>query len=148
MTDAVMQTIDKFNNGDDVTIESIKENGSDFITSLIAGTATQAESIIAPSLQDTPAEQTVSTGSTYKEGNSFKEPFLPKDEWIAKMKKEGKWKGGSSMEKSPEVQNSIKRQAIGHMTSRTLIGMQGIVTPDNVIELIDKLYAKYVEIVG
>ena len=50
--------------------------------------------------------------------------------------------------KSPEEQNSIKRQAIGHMVSRTLIGMQGAVNEGNVEALIDKLYAKYVVVVG
>lgn len=48
--------------------------------------------------------------------------------------------------KSPEVQDSIRKQAVGHMTSRTLISLQGHVTPENVIELIDKLYTKYLDI--
>ena len=50
--------------------------------------------------------------------------------------------------KSPEEQNSIKRQAIGHMVSRTLIGMQGAVNESNVEALIDKLYGKYQQVVG
>ncbi len=47
--------------------------------------------------------------------------------------------------KSPEERNDIKRQAIAHATSRVL---QGAVTPDNVIELIEKVYKKFVELVG
>ena len=50
--------------------------------------------------------------------------------------------------KSPEEQNSIKRQAIGHMVSRTIIGLQGTVDINNVTAVIDTLYKKYVEVVG
>jgi len=50
--------------------------------------------------------------------------------------------------KSPEVQDSIKRQAIGHMTSRTLIALQGQIDLTNVESIIDRIYAKYVEKVG
>jgi hypothetical protein len=45
--------------------------------------------------------------------------------------------------KSPEEQNTIRRQAVGHMTSRTIVGLQGHVTLDNVLEVIDTLYKKY-----
>ncbi len=47
-----------------------------------------------------------------------------------------------------DTQESIKRQAIGHMTSRTLMALQGLVNIDNVITLIDLLYDKYKEKVG
>ena len=50
--------------------------------------------------------------------------------------------------KSPEEQESIKRQAIGHMVSRTLISMQGTVDVNNVCGIIDTLYKKYQEVVG
>lgn len=48
--------------------------------------------------------------------------------------------------KSPEVQDSIRKQAVGHMTSRTLIAMQGSIDSSNVIEMIDMLYAKYLDL--
>lgn len=54
-----------------------------------------------------------------------------------------KWSG----EKSTEVQASIRSQAIGHMITRTLIALQGHVTPDNVSGLIDNLKVKYESIV-
>lgn len=50
--------------------------------------------------------------------------------------------------KSPEEQNSIKRQAIGHMVSRSLIALQGQVDINNILSIIDTLYDKYVEKVG
>ena len=59
-------------------------------------------------------------------------------------------------ENSPEElsrNDIIKRQAIGHMVSRTLIGLLQTKTFENVTaeqldELITNLYAKYVEVVG
>ena len=54
-------------------------------------------------------------------------------------------------ESSPEgqaKQESIKRQAIMHAVSRTLIAMQGLVDINNVCGFIDTLYSKYQEKVG
>jgi ferredoxin len=54
-------------------------------------------------------------------------------------------------ENSPEEktkQDSIKRQAIGHMTSRTLIALQGHVDPNNVNAIAESIYKKYIELVG
>jgi len=53
--------------------------------------------------------------------------------------------------KSPEEktkQDSIKRQAIMHAVSRTLIGMQGQVNIENVCSLTTMLYAHYSKLVG
>jgi len=49
-------------------------------------------------------------------------------------------------EKPQEVQDSIRRQAVGHMTSRTLVGLQGQFDINNVCELIDVIYAKYLDL--
>lgn len=54
---------------------------------------------------------------------------------------------GKFYEKSPEVQESIKRQAIGHMVSRTIKGLQGV-DLNNINTVIDSLYKKYQEVVG
>jgi len=50
--------------------------------------------------------------------------------------------------KSPEVQQSIKRQAIGHMTSRSLIALTGQVDVNNIEEIAESLYKLYVKLVG
>lgn len=50
--------------------------------------------------------------------------------------------------KSPEEQDSIKRQAIGHMTSRTLIALQGQVDVGTIESLMEKIYKKYQSLVG
>ena len=54
-------------------------------------------------------------------------------------------------EASPEdkaKRESIKRQAIGHMTSRSLTSLQGYVDINNVEDVIRKLYKLYQELVG
>lgn len=55
-------------------------------------------------------------------------------------------KGGFG--KSVKQQEDIKREAIGHMTSRSLIAMQGQVSPNNVVELMKTIYKEYRELVG
>ena len=50
--------------------------------------------------------------------------------------------------KDPAVQESIKRQAIGHMTSRTLIALQAQLDVANVTGVMETIYAKYQELVG
>jgi hypothetical protein len=141
---------------EEITIEQKSENSENYVTKIIRAGAS------SPVVKTPP----VATGSTLNKGEAFntpvapqkpavpgvKAPYLPKDEWVAKMKAEGKWDESKtktgSYTKSPEEQNTIKRQAIGHMTSRSLASMQGIITPDNIEEIITKLYAKYVELVG
>lgn len=56
--------------------------------------------------------------------------------------------GKKSYDKSPEVQASIKRQAIGHMTSRTLIALQGHIDQNTIIGVMETIYKKYQELVG
>lgn len=56
--------------------------------------------------------------------------------------------GGGYGKNSPEVSASIKRQAIGHMTSRTLIALTGQVDRNSVTEMMEVLYKKYQELVG
>ncbi len=46
------------------------------------------------------------------------------------------------------VNNSIKRQAIGHMTSRSLVALQGTLDPNTIQEQIRALYKLYTELVG
>lgn len=52
-------------------------------------------------------------------------------------------------EKSPDVNQSIKRQAIAHATSRVCAGLSSAsLTSDNVIDTMDKVYKKFQELVG
>jgi hypothetical protein len=54
----------------------------------------------------------------------------------------------SSKSYSPEVNESIKRQAIGHMTSRALMALQGQVDLNTIHDVTKKLYATFQELVG
>lgn len=140
MTDEVIAFVTgKFNVGDEVEFQSSQSAEGETINR------------ITKKGGDVPV---ASNGSNVGGGTGFqKKPFVPKEQWIAEQKaKQAQSSGGefkkSTYGKSPEEQDSIKRQAIGHMTSRTLIAMQGIVTPDNVESLVEKIYNKYVEVVG
>lgn len=57
-------------------------------------------------------------------------------------------KTGGSYGKSPEVQESIKKQAIAHATSRTLIALQGQVDRNDITSVMEVIYKKYQELVG
>lgn len=57
------------------------------------------------------------------------------------------YSGGSGY-KSQEVQESIKRQAIGHMVSRSLIALQGHVDLSNIEKTATSLYKTYQTLVG
>ena len=57
--------------------------------------------------------------------------------------------GHSSASSRPtDVQESIKRQAIGNMTSRTMISLQGLVNEQNVHTIVREVYKTYQELVG
>ncbi len=49
-------------------------------------------------------------------------------------------------EKPQDVQDSIRKQACAHAVSRTLIGLQGQFDVNNVCEIIDVLFAKYLDL--
>ena len=101
------------------------------------------------------------TGADINSGGSTPDNEKPKCSDCGKELKDAKYekcytcneknpskKGKKGYGKSPEVQESIKRQAIGHMTSRTLIALQGHVNPNNIQEIAASLYKKYQELVG
>ena len=68
--------------------------------------------------------------------------------WDCNKKNPSKSAGKGSYGKTPEVQESIKRQAIGHMTSRTMIALQGHVDPNNLPDIVRSVYKLYQELVG
>jgi len=76
---------------------------------------------------------------------SYSQPYQKKS-WGGKTGGSGGYQ--KSYDKSPEVQASIKRQAIGHMTSRTMIGLAAHLTPENINDVLETIYNKFVELVG
>lgn len=125
-TEKVEQFIKKFSVGDTVEATVAEKEGKQILT-FIKGNGTGGFSPKTSTASfDDPSETDEAPKTT------FKSTFTPAKTWG----------------KSPEEQNTIKRQAIGHMVSRTLISMQGLVSVDNVEGIIDRLYAKYQEVVG
>jgi len=53
----------------------------------------------------------------------------------------------NNLTKSTSTNESIKRQAIGHMTSRTLSALQGPINPDNEEIIVEKIYKKFQKLV-
>jgi hypothetical protein len=51
-------------------------------------------------------------------------------------------------DRTSAVNESIKRQAIGHMTSRSLVALQGTLDPNTIQDIIRTLYKLYTELVG
>jgi hypothetical protein len=118
VTDKVKDVLPSLKEGEEITIKFEKRGGSNYLLFMAKGKV------------DVPAE-------------TKKEEPKPEAEVKVEKKEEPKRYG-----KPPAEQNSIKRQAIGKMTAQTLIAMQGLINPDNVLTLIDKVYDKYSEKVG
>lgn len=117
-TAKVAEEAKKFKIGDEVDIQSNLQ-GSSYYLSFIGKPGSVAQSI--------------NTGAT---DSDKKAPLYPPHINTPEKKYWGK---------SIEERNDIKRQAIAHATSRVL---QGIVTPDNVIELMTKVYKEFEKLVG
>lgn len=54
----------------------------------------------------------------------------------------------SSVDKGMTVNESIKRQAIMHAVSRSLISLQGHIDPNNIGDIAEQLYKKFQQLVG
>lgn len=158
MTTEVIAEVGNFNVGDDVTIETKSEAGSEFITKMTKGsglshpTASKGVTSTQPKTPPPapPVAQGITTGAKPDVGvTPQKAGYLPKEEWIAQQKAKGLWNDSpKSLDKGADTNASIKRQAIGNMTSRAMISMQGVITPDNMEEIAEKLYKKFQELVG
>jgi hypothetical protein len=137
-----------YNVGDDIEIVSEQKGSSNTITSVSkAGEAPAKTPDKAPVKQEGPREEGEATPERTTGGG--KSDGYDKEAWIAKKKAAGEWKekgsgsGSYAAKNSPEVQDSIKRQAIGNMTSRALIALQGnIPTVEELADAFDFLYKR------
>lgn len=153
MTEAVIKFENgKFKNGDSVVIDCYEKDDNEYISK------------ISKEGSDEPihAETGAYPDNGFKE--KPKQKWLSKEEWIQKKNAE---KGIVSTKpecpspvvdnfkvpekktwgKSPEEQDTIRRQAIGHMASRALNSMAGHVNPGNVLELSEMLYKYFKKLV-
>ena len=141
--DKVRTFLSKFKEGDDVSIRA--EKGADgrsevlvFIQPATAGEPSTGNGGGEPA---EPQEPTSSAPAS----TGYKKPWTGKP-WQGKSNYQAP--AQKSYGKTPEEQETIKRQAIGHMTSRTMIGLAAHLTPENIHEVMESIYKKYVELVG
>lgn len=124
---SVEKYIPQYNIDDDITIKSENINGKDVLTFIQKGNG-------AISTADTSSTKT-DTGSSYKPTPNPRELTNQP----AKTYSYGE---------SPEEQNTIKRQAIMHATSRSLVSLQGFINLDNIEAVSERLYKHYERLVG
>ncbi len=130
-----------FKDGDTVDVEYDIKNGQYFVTRISApgqgGVKTsEKEKTTSPDRNPTCSD----CGKVLKD-NKYEKCFTCNQ-------KNPKKKTIGRYNKSPEVSESIKRQAIGHMTSRSLIALQGQVDINNIQEIAESIYKMYVKLVG
>jgi hypothetical protein len=140
----------KVNDTFDFTAEN--RNGSKTITKLTrTGSSTPAPAVVVDS------QEKQATIPVDKPATPAKRPYLPRAEWEAQMKAEGKWKDDYSSSKastgsdkaSPDVQTSIKRQALAHATSRSLHALTGqFKSVEELADAFDALYQRIEARVG
>lgn len=132
VTDEVKQWAEKIKKGETVNIKSKKsEDGKKNILLFIAkGDTTSTSLPTPPSTTDAPTVTPTSEPSISitNEGLTYPTEY--------------------SRPKTPEERADIRNQAKGHMVSRTIIGLQGQISLDNIEETIDRLFKKYTEKVG
>lgn len=113
---------DNFKEGDVVELELAEKNGK----YKVEGKITKEGQTSAPTTQTNSQPSTTSTPSNYSSSSSAKKTWG----------------------KTPEECDSIKRQAIGHMVSRSLIALQAHLDPNNIHEVAEQLYSTYQRLVG
>jgi hypothetical protein len=152
----VKEAINSLKVGDEVDVQYTKANDVKVINTL--GLMTAALTIEAP-------KAAVVTEAPKISANNFTQPAKLQEfkcESCGVSMKDGTYKtcypcsmaarASGKFDKSPAVQDAIKRQAIGHMTSRSLIALQKdspLITSNSTLEdTIRKLYKLYQELVG
>jgi nucleoid-associated protein YgaU len=126
ITPTVENFIKTMKEGEDVTIRFEKTNGKNHLSFIQRGNG---------AVSSTP------TG-TNRVGGYTKTPYTPQ----ATAKPDVG--GAKTYGKSPAEQDTIKRQAVMHATSRSLISMQGRVNEENIFEISEKLYMHYWDLVN
>lgn len=111
MTEEIEKNVGSLKIPDEVTITSETRKGSLYVTSIKSITAT------APVVKASDPVKTTVTPSTVGTASTSGTTVVHKKEWVPSPQ----YDGG----RSPDVQRSIKRQAIAHATTRALICMQG-----------------------
>ncbi len=128
ISDSVRPFLVKMQEGDDVSIRSENQNGTETLVHINKGGNGSTTTASAPVNRVTGA-QSSNTGASAK---VFPQPDVEK----------------KTYGKSQAEQDNIKRQALGNMASRSLIALQGFVTPENIEDITRRQYALFQELVG
>lgn len=118
----VQKFISGYNENDPISIRSEKVNGKDVLTFISKG-----------------GNGSLPSAASQPESRLGEDKPVGKSAYTPTTK---------SYTKSPEEQNTIKRQAIMHAVSRSLNALQGFVNLDNIEEVTTKLYKHYETLVG
>ena len=124
ISDAVRPYLAKFEEGADVDIKFEGPQDAKVLTHINTSTGIGNSAELMHLVSPTPTPAVVSKSVTTTQ---------PKSNWG---------------DKSPEVQDSIKRQAIMHATSRALIALQGQINVQNIEEVSSNLYKHFQNLVG
>lgn len=130
ISDNVKPYLKNFKEGDLVSIRAEKSNGKDLLL-FISKPKKEIEPKPVISNETLPPEP----GSpivTHSASTETKKPPYSQDKTVTHAK-------------PLSEQHTIKAQAIGHMTSRALISLQGQVNTENIYDLIDTIYNKFTE---
>jgi len=159
-----LELIAKLEVGSEVQVQYTTINGINVINELTQGAGTS--SATPEEVVSKPVEEVAEVVENVGVKNNFSEPVKAPEEFkctkCGKKLKDNAYEtcytcsmaaknaGGGSFGKSPDVQASIKRQAIGHMTSRTMIALQGTeaVSEAKLTTTIETIYKLYQNLVG
>ena len=170
MTEDVKAKIDTFSDGDDITYTSKSEGGSEFVVTMIPFDGTTPELVQEV---ETPPEQAPSqvyqapgqtptpmaTGAKPDTGvTPQREPYLSKEDWIAKKKADGTWKenysssgtpaksGGSSDGRNTSIERQVCWKTAGELVSSML--KAGLLTKEEVPSTLDEIFRQGVAILA
>lgn len=122
-----------FKEGEEVGVEYTEKNGQYFVNRITKKGSSETST--------TKQKTTSSTGFACEDcgyelkDGKYKKCYTCNEKAPASSKKTS----------GDNTQEYINRQNANHATSRTLIALQGHVDPNNVLELIDTIHAKYME---
>jgi hypothetical protein len=154
-TDEVTKVVETLKDGDNVDIKFNVVNGTQVLTSINKLDASSSEPPVKPKIGEvnnfdipptTPTKENNMTQPVYTCSKCGKVLKDDKYEKCYTCNQEERLAAGSN--RGTEVNDSIKKQAIGHAVSRSLMSLQSHLTLDNIEEVVTKLYKTYQGLIG
>jgi len=130
--------------GDEVTIKYSQSGGKNTVTYITKGKGEPEKTTPQEVKSTTSTPKDTGTGYKCEDcGAPLKDNKYKKCYTCNKKNPVSGYKGESGTTKD----NLIKREAIGHMASRSLVALQGHVDPNNIHDIIKKLYTTYLNLI-